>query len=168
MAEEVSTEKKGGKGLLIAIIAILIILIIAIVLVFFLLGGDKEKENLHEANQAPRQTQSKSIRTDYAKPGPIFAMPTPFVANLTGQNGRRYAKVAISLELSSNELQKEITAKLPLIQDTIIRIISSKSFEEIATTKGKNKLKEELLQEINTFMLDGYIKSIFFTEFVIQ
>lgn len=168
MSEEVSAEKKGSKGLLIAIIGFLIVLIIAIVVaVIFLLGGEKETE------QAPAQKTQKERpkveeRSDYARPGPIFAIPESFVVNLMGQNGRRYAKTSISLEMSSPELQKEITTKLPLIKDTIIRTLSSKTFEEISTPKGKDKLKEEITQELNAFMLDGYIKSIFFTEFVIQ
>lgn len=168
MAEEEIKEQKSGKGLLIAVIGILIVLIIVIVLVFiFLLGGD-EKEEVQVKNAPQEQGQSRHIQLDYAKPGPIFAIPDPFIANLVGQNGRRYAKVSISLEMSTPELQKEINAKLPLIKDTIIRVLSSKTFEEISTPKGKDKLKTELLQELNAFMLDGYIKGIFFTEFVIQ
>ena len=65
-------------------------------------------------------------------------------------------------------MQKEVTAKLPLIKDTIIRVMSSKTFEEISTPKGKEKLKEEMLQEVNTYMVDGYIKSILFSEFIVQ
>ena len=85
-----------------------------------------------------------------------------------GQNGRRYVKAQIALELSSPELQKEVTTKILLIKDTIIRVMSSKTFEEISTPKGRDKLKEEIMQEINTYMVDGYIKSILFSEFIIQ
>ncbi|MCE3047682.1 flagellar basal body-associated protein FliL [Helicobacter kayseriensis] len=168
MSEEVSTEKKGNKGLLIAIIGFLVVLIVAIVVVvILLLGGEKETEQA-PAQKAQKERPKVEERSDYARPGPIFAIPESFVVNLMGQNGRRYAKASISLEMSSPELQKEITAKLPLIKDTIIRTLSSKTFEEISTPKGKDKLKEEITQELNAFMLDGYIKSIFFTEFVIQ
>ncbi|CRF47642.1 Flagellar biosynthesis protein FliL, partial [Helicobacter heilmannii] len=54
------------------------------------------------------------------------------------------------------------------IKDTIIEILSSKSIEEISTLKGKNKLKEEIRNNINSFLIDGYVKNIFFTDFVIQ
>lgn len=164
--EEVSTEKRGSKGLLIAIIGVLLVLIIAIIVaVILLLGGEKEQERTQEVKKERPKVDGRS---DYARPGPIFAIPESFVVNLMGQNGRRYAKTSISLEMSAIELQKEVTAKLPLIKDTIIRVLSSKTFEEISTPKGKDKLKEEITQELNAFMLDGYIKSVFFTEFVIQ
>lgn len=169
MSEEVVTEQKSGKGLLIAVIGILLVLIIAIVVVVvLLLGGEKETKQTPTTQTTTREQPKPNIRSDYARLGPLFSIPNPFVINLSGQNGRRYAKASVSLEMSAVELQQEVTAKLPLIQDTIIRVISSKTFEEVSTPKGKDKLKEELLQEINAFILDGYIKSIFFTEFVIQ
>lgn len=114
-------------------------------------------------------TQGVSTKgTASNKPLSILTIPEPFVVNLMGQNGRRYVKASIALELSSPELQKEVTTKLLLIKDTIIRVMSSKTFEEISTPKGRDKLKEEILQEINSYMVDGYIKSVLFSEFIIQ
>ncbi|WP_027327283.1 flagellar basal body-associated protein FliL [Helicobacter pametensis] len=166
--EEVITEKKGGKGLLIAIIGVLIALIVAIVVIVILLLGESKEEDPSASQSLQQERPKVDARSDYARPGPIFAIPESFVVNLMGQSGRRYAKTSISLEMSSPELQKEISTKLPLIKDTIIRTLSSKTFEEISTPKGKDKLKEEIVQELNAFMVDGFIKSIFFTEFVIQ
>lgn len=165
MSEE-ETEKKSGKGLLFVIIGVVLILIVAIaVVVILLLGSDGEEK----VESAPRPAaKEKTANSDYAKPGPIFSIPEPFVVNLVGQNGKRYAKTSVALEMSSPDLQKEITAKVPLIKDTIIRILSSKTFEDISTAKGKERLKEDITQELNAFMVDGYIKSVFLTEFVIQ
>lgn len=171
--EEVKEEKKkSNKGLIIAIIGILVLLIVAIVILVFIFLGGKEQpsaegEGTHQsAKEAP--AHSNGARSDFAKMGPVFVIPEPFVVNLMGQNGRRYVKASIALELSAPELQKEVTAKLFLIKDTIIRVMSSKTFEEISTPKGRDKLKEEILQEINSYMVDGYIKSILFSEFIIQ
>ncbi|WP_300222804.1 flagellar basal body-associated FliL family protein [uncultured Helicobacter sp.] len=171
--EEVKEEKKSNKGLIIAIVGILVLLILAIVVIVFIFlgGGGKEAPAEGEAGQAKESVEHQkpnAQRSDFAKLGPTFAIPEPFIVNLMGQNGRRYAKAQIVLELSSPELQKEVTAKLPLIKDTIIRVMSSKTFEEISTPKGKEKLKEEMLQEVNTYMVDGYIKSILFSEFIVQ
>ncbi|ANV97810.1 hypothetical protein BBW65_02875 [Helicobacter enhydrae] len=173
MAEEEEVKSnKGGKGLIIAIagIVVLLVIVIAIVVVLLLGGGEeKSQEGVQEAPQEMQKSRkSQAMKSDLAKPGPIFAIPQPFIANLMGDNGRRYIKTSISLELSVPEMQKEITAKLPIIQDTINKILSSKTFLEISSPKGKLKLQEEIAQEINAYMSDGYIKSVFFTEFVIQ
>lgn len=172
--EEVKEEKKkGNKGLIIAIIGILVLLIVAVVvLVFIFLGGKEqppaEGEGGHQTTKEAPAHASGGARSDFAKMGPTFAIAEPFVVNLMGQNGRRYLKASVVLELSAPELQKEIDTKLPLIKDRIGQILSSKTFEEISTPKGKDKLKEEILQEINSFMVDGYIKSVLFPEFIIQ
>lgn len=171
MAEEVSEEKKSNKGLIIAIVGILVLLILAIVvIVFVFLGGSKEATSEGEGQAKTGIEHQKPVaqRSDFAKLGPTFSIPEPFVVNLMGQNGRRYVKAQIALELSSPEFQKEVTAKILLIKDIIIRVMSSKTFEEISTPKGREKLKEEMLQEINSYMVDGYIKSILFSEFIIQ
>lgn len=49
--------------------------------------------------------------------------------NLVSQNGRRYLKVSISLELSNEKLLNEVKVKDTAIKDTIIEILSSKSVE---------------------------------------
>lgn len=168
MSEEEKTEKKGGKGLIFVLIGVLVVLIIVVaVVVILLLGGTEEKTQESSAKPVANKERNTG-NSDYAKPGPIFAIPEPFIVNLVGQNGRRYAKTTIALEMSSPELQKEVTAKIPLIRDTIIRVLSAKTFEDVSTSKGKERLKEEITQELNTFMVDGYIKSVFLTEFVIQ
>ncbi|RDU68135.1 flagellar basal body-associated protein FliL [Helicobacter cholecystus] len=170
--EEIKEEKKSNKGLIIAIVGILVLLILAIVIIVFIfLGGSKEAPAEGEASQTKESTEQQrgvTQRSDFVKLGPTFVIPEPFVVNLMGQNGRRYVKAQIALELSSPELQKEVTTKILLIKDIIIRVMSSKTFEEISTPKGRDKLKEEIVQEINTYIVDGYIKSILFSEFIIQ
>lgn len=171
--EEVKEEKKkGNKGLIIAIIGILVLLIVAVaILVVFLLPKEQppaEGEGGHQTTKEAPAHANGGARSDFAKMGPTFAIAEPFVVNLMGQDGRRYLKASVVLELSAPELQKEIDTKLPLIKDRISQILSSKTFGEISTPKGKDKLKEEILQEINSFMVDGYIKSVLFPEFIIQ
>lgn len=166
--EEVKVESKNGKGVFIAIIGIILLLVIVIVVgVFFFLGEKKPQEETPD-NTPTHNTAASGLKSNYAKPGPIFVITEPFIVNLVGQNGKRYAKATIAFELSSTEFQKEIGTKIPIIKDRINHILSSKSFEEVSTPKGKDKLKDQILEELNTFMVDGYIKSVFFTEFVIQ
>ena len=91
-----------------------------------------------------------------------------FVVNLLSESGNRFLKVAVDLELSDAKLQPEMDQKKSLVRDIIIRTFSSKTFEEISTLKGKDKLKEEVLNKINENLSDGYIKNIYFTDFVVQ
>ena len=92
-----------------------------------------------------------------------------FIVNLVSTGGgKRYLKTSIALEMSIAEMQPELDSKVDILRDTIITILSDKTFEEIQTTRGKQKLKEEILARINEFLVDGRIVNVFFTDFVVQ
>jgi flagellar FliL protein len=84
------------------------------------------------------------------------------------ESGRRFLVVKMNLEEDSEELTPELDRKTPLVRDIIISILSSKTVEEITTAKGKEKLKEEIITQLNKHLSDGQIRHVYFTEFVIQ
>jgi flagellar FliL protein len=167
--QEAQEEKKEGgssKLLLIVIIVLLLILLIVGGLVaYFLLSGDEDQQ----ANQpqAPQKVEKKKNVESLTEIGPIYPLDQ-FIVNLVSNNSSRYLKCKIDLELDSPDLQKEVDKKLPAIRDLIIRILSSKTVEEIQTAKGKEKLKEEIKRKINEILTTGEIRHVYFTEFVIQ
>ena len=91
-----------------------------------------------------------------------------FTVNLKSDAGRRYLKVTMSLELEGEELSLELDAKAPVLRDRIIRILTSKTLEEISSKKGKQKVSTQIMDTLNAMISDGLIKGIYFTEFVIQ
>jgi len=74
----------------------------------------------------------------------------------------------MSLELEGEELSLELDNKSPVIRDRVIRILTSKSLEEISSKKGKQKVSEQIMDTLNAMISDGQIRGIYFTEFVIQ
>ena len=74
----------------------------------------------------------------------------------------------MSLELNGEELSLELDAKSPVLRDRIIRILTSKTLEEISSKKGKQKVSEQIMDTLNVMIKDGSIQGIYFTEFVIQ
>jgi len=166
--KETQEEKKEGgnsKLLLIVIIVLLLILLIVggLVAYFLLSGNDEDKPQPQE----PQKIEKKKKVENMTEIGPIYPLDQ-FIVNLVSNNANRYLKCKIDLEIDSPELQQEIDKKLPAIRDLIIRILSSKTVEEIQTAKGKEKLKEEIKRKINEFLTSGEIKHVYFTEFVIQ
>jgi flagellar FliL protein len=138
---------------------------------FFLLGSNDEEASAPVAQQQdagkPEKKKSSKKSTDHLTIGPMYPM-AQFVVNLLSESGNRFLKVAVDLELSDAKLQPEMDQKKSLIRDIIIRTFSSKTFEEISTLKGKDKLKDEVLDKINQNLSDGHVKNIFFTDFVVQ
>jgi len=162
--EENEEKKSGGSKLLLIVIIILLLLLLVIggLVAYFLLSGNPNKQT-----QEPQKIEKKHKVSDLANIGPIYPLD-PFTVNLISSNADRYLKCKIDLELDSPDLQKEIDKKLPAIRDMIIQILSSKTVEEIQTAKGKEKLKEEIKNKINSILTTGEIKNVYFTQFVIQ
>ncbi len=172
---EVVEKKSKGNMVLIIVIALLVLLLVGGgAAAFFLLGSSGEEAAAEGAPAAQHQEAAKPDKkktskksTDHLAIGPMYPM-AQFVVNLLSESGNRFLKVAIDLELSDVKLQPEMDHKKSLIRDIIIRTFSSKTFEEISTLKGKDKLKDEGLEKINENLSDGQVKNIYFTDFVVQ
>jgi flagellar FliL protein len=168
--EEVVEKKSGGSMVLIIVIVLLVLLLVGggLVAYFLLSSSDTPAVNTAPGQTKSMKTNRRSKRsTDYLTVGPMYPM-SQFIVNLLSENGSRFLKTSIDLEMDKTELSAELDKKKPLIRDIIIRTLSSKTFEEISTMKGKDRLKDELVSKINDVLTDGQVKNIFFTDFIVQ
>jgi len=168
------SEKKSNTLMIIIIGVLVLIIIIVAVVVVLLMGGDDEQKI---SNQSPQTIQSSVTqrRTSSALEGSrklseigILYPLDSFTVNLKSDAGRRYLKATMSLELSGEELSLELDAKAPVLRDRIIRILTSKTLEEISSKKGKQKVSDQIIDTLNAIVSDGNVQGIYFTEFVIQ
>ena len=177
MAEEEQKESKlaslkQNKMILFVIIGVVALLLIILIVVGILIFSGGDDTQTQDANQP---TQSSASKSSVANPnssllnvGPMYPLDQ-FIVNLVSTGGgKRYLKTSIALEMSIAKMQSELDTKVNILRDTIISILASKTFEEIRTTRGKQKLKEEIIARLNEFVVDGRISNIFFTEFVVQ
>ncbi|MBL0709029.1 MAG: flagellar basal body-associated protein FliL [Sulfurimonas sp.] len=174
--EEATGEKSSSKMLMIIIIAVLVLIIIIGAVAAVLLMGDDTQEvkqvsapkaNERTARQPRRSSGNYSESRKLSEIGILYPLDT-FTVNLKSDSGRRYLKVTMSLELQGEELSLELDSKAPVLRDRIIRILTSKSLEEISSKKGKKKVSDQIMDTLNAMMTDGTIEGIYFTEFVIQ
>ena len=56
----------------------------------------------------------------------------------------------------------------PLINDSVLILLSSKTYNELGTVEGKIQLKQELIMRMNQVLGGPMVKKIYFTEFVVQ
>jgi flagellar FliL protein len=170
-----SNEKKSSSLVLIIVIVMLILVILVGVVAFILMSGADDESNAQSApaaqekqvSQKPRTSADSEVVTPFKEIGLMFPMDT-FTVNLLSDSGRRYLKVQMNLEIAGEELAAELDTKKAVIRDIIIRLLSSKSLDEISTAKGKDKLKEQITDQLNLRLRDGHINNVYFTEFVIQ
>ncbi|MCB9134619.1 MAG: flagellar basal body-associated FliL family protein [Anaerolineales bacterium] len=107
------------------------------------------------------------------------------IVNLAEPSGRRYIKVNIVLEFAptdlgyytmgeeekiafENEFFAEIETKLPVINDLLITQLSSQTFESVYTADGKETLRIQITDLLNTRLPEYRVIFVYFTEFVVQ
>lgn len=171
--EESSEKKKSSPLVLIIIIVVLVLFILIGIIVVLMMGGSEDEQQQQQPAQQERPAgnnqnySGSSNSAPLAEIGPMFPLDT-FTVNLLSESGRRYLKVEMNLELNGEELGMELDSKTAVIRDIVIRLLSSKSLEEISTAKGKIKLKEQIVDQLNMRLRDGRINNVYFTEFVVQ
>lgn len=164
--EEAAAPHKKGKGLLIAIIAVAVIGIGAGA--YFMLGGKKAPAgDGHGAEAEASASEGGQASAPAAKSSGIFNLE-PFIVNLQDNSGTRYLKLTVNLELTDGANPAELTAQTTQVRDSLIILLSSKSYADIGTVEGKYLMRDEIVARVNQFLSKGKVKTAYFTEFVIQ
>ena len=162
-AAEAPAAKKKPMGMIIGIIVGLLAL-----------GGGGyyayityfQEKPVEEAPVEGEEGAVKEVKED-VNLGVMFPLD-PFIVNLAGSEGKRFLKVTISLELSTPEVHAELKENIQKVTDSILVLLSSKSFEDVYSVRGKFKLKDEVVTRVNRFLVVGHVKDAYFTEFIIQ
>jgi flagellar basal body-associated protein FliL len=91
-----------------------------------------------------------------------------FVLNLADPGSRSYARVGIDLGLKRPLGKGDNAPALGPIRDTIIGIIGQTKADDLTTTGGKAKLKDDLLHALQQREPGLGVEDVYFTEFLIQ
>ena len=151
----------------------ILVLLIGVMMVLLLgLGGGlfmmwNKLSALNAQSIANASVQNGSGGSPEHPVGPIFSLET-FIVNLADNGGNRYLRVTMDLELGNPELESEVSQRLPQVRDSILMILPTKRFEDINTVQGKTALRDEIMETINTYLIQGKITNIYFKEFVVQ
>ncbi len=93
----------------------------------------------------------------------------PFIVNIQDQGGvDRYLKIIIELEISDKNCIPELTQLKPKLRDNVLDLLSSKTYKDIMDVSGKQRLREEIMMRLNSFLSSGKISKVYFTDFVVQ
>ncbi|MCR4440965.1 MAG: flagellar basal body-associated FliL family protein [Peptococcaceae bacterium] len=108
--------------------------------------------------------KAKSADTPRIEVGPIYETEE-FTVNLS-ESINHYIKAKFAIELSDKKAKEELEEKLPLLQDTVIMILSGQTLDKLGTVEGKEELKKLLLESINGFLYKGKVNKIYFKNIV--
>ena len=152
---EMQPEKKKRSIVKIAIIAILLLLFIAAG-VF----GGIYIFNASKVEKKPATSPPPTI-------GILWPME-PFIVNLLDNQGERYLKIVIQLEMSNQLVVAELDQLKPKLRNNMLDLLTAKTFNEMMDMGGKQKLREEIASRLNVYLTKGKIAKVYFTDFVIQ
>jgi flagellar basal body-associated protein FliL len=116
--------------------------------------------------------------------GIMLNMSTKII-NLVDPGGRRYIRLTVVAEFAPDNpeytsmpeeekiayltaFEEKLNSRLPIMDDTVITLLSTKTYEDLYTAEGKEKLRQEIMDILSQKLVDLHILSIYFTEFVVQ
>ncbi|KHD89122.1 MAG: flagellar protein FliL [Bdellovibrio sp. ArHS] len=168
-AAEVSAPSGGSGQKPILLIALAVINMLVVAGVGFMLYQGRKKEaaepKIEQVIKGEAEAQHKEATEEKEVVGKVVPLET-FIVNLAGSKGRKVAKVNMELEVKGDHVLDEIEKRKAQIRDIIIIILSSKTYEDVASREGKDGLRNEIKDTINSFLVQGKISNVFFTEFI--
>lgn len=188
MAEEqgeagaASAPSGGGGGSKIGlIISVLNLLLTVGVIAVLFQSLQKEKEKASVEDIAAEQGTAPTAEGEEGKEGEGQAKAEnqhfgkmisleQFTVNLStaGSVQPKFARVNISIEVPSEEIEVEVSQKMPKVRNTIIDVFNSKRPNDLATVQGRSYVKDEIRNALNDFLITGKIKGVFFTSFALS
>jgi flagellar basal body-associated protein FliL len=140
----------------------------------------------------PMNAQAAAETTPDIEPTPVLQRGQGFmvdtgtkIINLVDQTGRKYLRAGVVLEFAPKDAEyfsmtpeektayetafnEEMALKVPVINDIIITLLSSQTFESVYTAEGKETLRQKIMEQVNSQLPENKVIFVYFTEFVVQ
>jgi flagellar protein FliL len=147
--------------------------ILLAIVVFVVVGGVAGVVYLMTHKPAAHQTdmgQGEGGAAENDEHPPIYEKLDTFTVNLADQES--YLQVEIVLKVADSQVQEKVKARMPEVRDALLRLLSSKSAEDLSTPEGKEGLAIDVQKEINRTIgarkASEGVRDVLFTAFIIQ
>ncbi|PWH18077.1 MAG: hypothetical protein DDG59_06855 [Anaerolineae bacterium] len=133
-----------------------------------------------------QEEKSETIDLSHLPPGQGLMVDTGSkIVNLVDPTGRKYLRVGVVLEFAPTDpkffemseeeknayittFNQEMESRLPVINDILITLFASQTFEKVYTAEGKENLRQQIKELINQQLPEYHVIYVYFTEFVVQ
>jgi flagellar FliL protein len=137
------------------------------------------------ATEAEAEAAATEATHEYIPGEGIMLDMSTKIINLVDPTGRKYIRVTIVAEFAPDnpeyeslpleekeayltEFEEKLNSRLPIMDDTVITLLSTKTYDDLYTAEGKETLRMEILTTLQEKLVDLHLVSIYFTEFVVQ
>jgi flagellar protein FliL len=134
--------------------------------------------------ESPTQKTTSPESVEVSPGQGIMVDTSTKIVNLAEPGGKKFIRVTATLEFappagysSLPEAEKtaklstfmsEINSRVPVLDDTIVTLLSSKDFQSVYTTEGKDTLRKEIMDAVNSRLPEYKVIYVYFKEFVMQ
>ena len=182
VADGVATQPKKRSLGKIILLGLNLLLFLAGVAFFFLTkfgvlnkpvtAASKEPQAHSEPAESHPSPATTSEHSAVAKPeahAEGITMPLqPFVVNLSGDDGHRFLRLVLALDVKDEKTKAEIDKRLPHLRNRLVFLLTSKTFADISSAQGKYQLQTEINKALNETLGTPLVRKTYFTEFIVQ
>ncbi len=157
MAEKTEDKKEAGGKKKPPMMIIMAVFAVAV------LGGAFFMVHSASAKAKPAHEKKK------VEKGPVLTLDE-FLVNLADPGSDHFLKVTVGLELdkAKGKTPESLKEESPLIRDAVLTSLSSKTRDDIASIKGREKLKADIKKSVNEGLGEDDVQGVYFTNFVTQ
>ncbi|MDN3518286.1 flagellar basal body-associated FliL family protein [Aquisalimonas lutea] len=165
--------QRGSSKLVVILLIGLIVVLLAVgtAAALYLTGivgsGDGDDEVAEE--------QTEGDGEDAAPQGPAqyMELEDAITVNIQRDNGRRaILQAQVQVMARDEKAFSAIESHMPVIRNNLISLFGDQSYESVASSEGKNALRQEARDEINAVLeeqgVDSRIEAVYFTRLVTQ
>jgi flagellar FliL protein len=119
-------------------------------------------------------TKAKAEKTKHKEPkvAIYYKFDPPFVVNIQGQSGSRFLQLTLEAMTYDQAVTTDIDQYMPVIRNNILLLLSNLAYEQVSTLEGKQKLRADILKEIQKVLKDKIgkpgVEEVYLTSIVMQ
>lgn len=117
--------------------------------------------------QAPGEHAEKGEVEHAGASGNVYVIDD-LVVNPAGSGGLRYLAASVGLRSSAPTFLEDMKTRDAPIKDALIRILGSKTTDELANVQAREGMRAEIQQEVGRIIPEQKVDAIYFTRFVLQ
>lgn len=157
-ADAKSPKKSSKLWILIGSVVLIVIISGLAFLAFPYFKGTRKSNSGMKASQTSKQELVKAT-----------LQLEPFLVNLADADEPRFVKTTFQLGLAEDLGEEgKNSISIPAMRDSIITLLSTKTAQQILTSEGKEKLREEIRSRVNAISPKIKVLEVYIVDFVVQ
>ncbi len=137
-----------------------------------IIGGGSSSSEASEDGVADEVAKEESSEEELATETIYHKFKPAFVVNFEDKGKLRFLQIDLSVSTRNPSIIEELTKHEPVIRNNLVLLYSSKTAAELNSQEGKETLRQQTREEIQTILKENIgkvgIDEVFFTGFVVQ